>query len=226
MSPEERRASILAAAKPVLLAHGRDTTTKMIAEAAGIAEGTIFRVFDSKDDLVRAVLAQTFDPEPFLDAVGTIDLDQPLETRLLEATRMLQQRFQEIFRLMTSLAVPGPPPDVKNPRLKKRVRTELDGTYPLHTPGECCTGASSGGGVADAGSVMPGGVMDHFIWSADGCEEARMGSCWEAWKQGRPTCPPAPPARLCSPFAPALPPGPIPTLCPHQVAVAVDHILR
>ena len=44
---------IVAATLPLLLEHGELVTTRQIAEAAGIAEGTIFRVFADKDELHR-----------------------------------------------------------------------------------------------------------------------------------------------------------------------------
>src|SRR4051812_40820049 len=116
---DERRAVILAAARPLVLEHGRGTTTKLIAEAAGVAEGTIFRVFPTKDELFDAVIDQAFDPEPFLAAVGRIDLDQPLEDRLVEAITLLQRRFVQIFRLMIALGVRRPPEQIDRPELRK-----------------------------------------------------------------------------------------------------------
>jgi AcrR family transcriptional regulator len=118
---DERRATILAAARPLVLEHGRATTTKLIAEAAGVAEGTIFRVFPTKDDLFDAVIDQEFDPEPFLAAVGRIDLDQPLEARLVEAITLLQRRFVRIFRVMIALGVRRPPERIDAPELRKRL---------------------------------------------------------------------------------------------------------
>ena len=47
LSPDERRRAIVDAVLPLLIEHGRAVTTRQMAEAAGIAEGTIFRVFDS-----------------------------------------------------------------------------------------------------------------------------------------------------------------------------------
>src|SRR4051812_5920758 len=86
----QRRATLLFTARALVLEHGRSATTRLIAEAAGVAEGTIFRSFATKDELFDAVIEQEFDPEPFLDAIGRIDLAQPLEERLVEAVSLLQ----------------------------------------------------------------------------------------------------------------------------------------
>ena len=61
MSVEGRRASIIAAARPLLVEFGAAVTTKQVAEAAGIAEGTIFRAFADKDTLLRAVFEAAAD---------------------------------------------------------------------------------------------------------------------------------------------------------------------
>ena len=61
MAPDDRRASIIAATIPLLRDKGRGISTQEIAKAAGIAEGTIFRVFDSKDEIIHACVHEAFD---------------------------------------------------------------------------------------------------------------------------------------------------------------------
>ncbi|MFC7361084.1 TetR/AcrR family transcriptional regulator [Nocardioides astragali] len=109
MTPEDRRETLVEATIPLLLEHGRSVTTKQIADAAGVAEGTIFRVFDSKDDLVTAAVEKALDMEPFLADLQSIDLDQDLRTRLTDLCRHLQERFRGIFLLMTAMGMVGPP---------------------------------------------------------------------------------------------------------------------
>src|SRR5579862_950547 len=76
MAPEERRSMIVAAALPLLLEHGERLSTRQIAEAAGIAEGTIFRAFPDKDELIAAVLEVALDQQPLEDALSAIDPSQ------------------------------------------------------------------------------------------------------------------------------------------------------
>jgi AcrR family transcriptional regulator len=113
LPPSERRAAILTAAMPLVREHGQDVTTKAIAEAAGIAEGTIFRVFKDKDELLAAVLERAFDTGRLERKLADIDLSLPLEERLLVATRLIQRRLEGVWQLMASMRMSGPPPHLR-----------------------------------------------------------------------------------------------------------------
>jgi AcrR family transcriptional regulator len=109
MPPAERRAAIVAATLPLVLEHGAAVSTRQIAEAAGIAEGTIFRVFPDKDALMGAVIAEAFDPSPTLRQLEAVDRSLPLRERLVAMTEILQQRVSRVFALIDALELTGPP---------------------------------------------------------------------------------------------------------------------
>ena len=109
MTPDDRREALVDTTIPLLHEHGRTVTTKQIADAAGVAEGTIFRVFDSKDDLVTAAVEKALDMEPFFADLERIDLDQDLRSRLTDLCTLLQIRFRGIFLLMSAMGMVGPP---------------------------------------------------------------------------------------------------------------------
>jgi AcrR family transcriptional regulator len=100
---EERRAAIVAAALPLVRAQGAAVSTRQIAEVCGIAEGTIFRVFEDKDSLLRAVVARAFDTTPLLDRLAAIDRSAPLEQRLEAAVTAMQEHLTELFDLIGAL---------------------------------------------------------------------------------------------------------------------------
>jgi AcrR family transcriptional regulator len=104
---EERRESLIAATLPLVLEHGTDVSTRLIAEAAGVAEGTIFRVFPSKQDLMEAVLASAFDPSTVVDAIAELDRTAPLQDRLIAAVEVMQARGRRIAGLMHAFAAHG-----------------------------------------------------------------------------------------------------------------------
>lgn len=105
LPPDQRRAAIIDAALPLLVLHGSGLTTKQIAESAGIAEGTIFRVFADKESLIEACIERAFDPSELVDKLSTID--GALESRMVKAIGVLQDRVQRLFQLMSVLNV-GP----------------------------------------------------------------------------------------------------------------------
>jgi AcrR family transcriptional regulator len=99
LPPEERRARIVEATLPLLLAHGTALTTRQIAEAAGIAEGTIFRVFPDKESLIAAVVDAALDTTNVDAQFAAIDADLPLEARLVAAVDILRRRMADVFQL-------------------------------------------------------------------------------------------------------------------------------
>jgi AcrR family transcriptional regulator len=111
MPPDERRAAIVTATLPLLLEHGLAVTTRHIAEAAGIAEGTIFRVFPDKETLVQATVDAAIDPSASERALDAIDRTLPFEEQLVAAATILQHRVAVIWRLFSVVGSrPKPPP--------------------------------------------------------------------------------------------------------------------
>ncbi|WP_253258605.1 TetR/AcrR family transcriptional regulator [Pseudonocardia sp. N23] len=109
MAPDDRRAAIVAATLPLVLRDGPAVSTRQIAEAAGVAEGTIFRVFPDKDALMRAVLDKGFDPQATLDALAAVDRALPLRARLVATVAVLQDRLRGAFGLIGALGLQQPP---------------------------------------------------------------------------------------------------------------------
>jgi AcrR family transcriptional regulator len=113
LPPDERRAAIVAATLPLLLDRGVNVSTRQIAEAAGIAEGTIFGVFPDKDAVVQAVLQAAMDPEPTERELAAIDRSLPFEDQLIDAIVIIQRRMNNIWRLLYSIgetSAPRTPP--------------------------------------------------------------------------------------------------------------------
>ena len=106
--------------------YGRDVSTRQIAEAAGIAEGTIFRVFPNKDAVIEAVIEDTFDDSPTVVALTAIDPAQDLPARLAAAVEVLQARMRRVISLVGALhrSPQSPPADTDNQGHKQRGRAD------------------------------------------------------------------------------------------------------
>jgi AcrR family transcriptional regulator len=111
---EERRSAIVEAALPLFLDQGAALTTREVAHAAGIAEGTIFRVFPDKSSLLDAVVTAALDPRPTDAAIARIEPGLPFEARLTAAVDILRQRVLHVFRVYS--AASGTPRGSAEPR--------------------------------------------------------------------------------------------------------------
>jgi AcrR family transcriptional regulator len=112
---EERRAAIVAATVPLLL-EGGTVTTRHIADAAGIAEGTIFRVFADKEEVLRAAVDAVLDPAPTEAQLAGIDPGLPIDEVVTRAAAVIQERLAAIWRVLDAAGVhldtPRRPPDL------------------------------------------------------------------------------------------------------------------
>jgi AcrR family transcriptional regulator len=105
LSADERRAAIVDAAVPLFMANGSDVTTRQIADAAGIAEGTIFRVFDDKDAVIDAVVARFMDPKPTLARLAAIDESRGLEATVADMIVILKERIAGVVGIMHAVGM-------------------------------------------------------------------------------------------------------------------------
>ncbi|MFI6816062.1 TetR/AcrR family transcriptional regulator [Nonomuraea sp. NPDC050328] len=103
MSVEQRRAMIVAAALPLVAEHGAAVTTGQIARAAGVGEGTIFRVFADKDEVLQACMAAAMNPDHALRELASISLDEPLAARLIQAAEALRAHLGRLGTVAAAL---------------------------------------------------------------------------------------------------------------------------
>jgi len=89
-----------------------------MAEAAGIAEGTIFGVFADKTAVIHEAVKVSMDPAPVRSALAGIHPTEPLELQLSEAARILLEHFDRVTVLvgvLRTMPTPpaGPPPGAR-----------------------------------------------------------------------------------------------------------------
>lgn len=104
----ERRRAIMAVTEKLLVERGKDVSTREIAEAAGIAEGTIFRVFATKDAIIDAIFADAFDPKAGWNALTEPGSKANLETCLVELVTLLQARIKRVMALFAAVGFRQP----------------------------------------------------------------------------------------------------------------------
>lgn len=107
LRPDERRAAILQAVVPLVVERGPAVTTRELACAAGVAEGTLFRVFESKDDLVVAAARTVFAEDGHLDRLSAIDAAAPLEPKLVEIVTIWQEVVRRFLKVYLAFAAAG-----------------------------------------------------------------------------------------------------------------------
>jgi AcrR family transcriptional regulator len=114
LAPEDRREAILNAVVPLVREHGREVSTRQIAEAACVAEGTLFRAFGDKDTLIAAAIEKILDHRPLVAELRTIGIDQPLDDKLEQVVTRLTAHFREVVAAFAALGLrerPARPPD-------------------------------------------------------------------------------------------------------------------
>lgn len=111
LAPDDRRDAILDAVVPLLREKGRDVSTRQLAEAAGVAEGTLFRAFGDKDSLIAAAIERIFDHAPLWAALRGIDAEAPFESRLARVVVLLQEHLRAVVTAVVALSITERPTD-------------------------------------------------------------------------------------------------------------------
>lgn len=108
LPPEDRREAIIEATIPLVVERGPDVSTRQIAAACGIAEGTLFRVFPSKDAILAETIRASLDPSEAIEELHAIDPSLPLEARVREVVGILYARVLRVSSLVSALVGPRP----------------------------------------------------------------------------------------------------------------------
>ncbi len=98
LRPDDRRAQIIEAVTPAVLEHGAAITTRQLADAAGVAEGTLFKAFGDKESLLVALAEHHMTD----DGAASFESDS-LEDLVTTLVAVLVERMRFVFRLVMAL---------------------------------------------------------------------------------------------------------------------------
>ena len=122
----ERRQALIEATIPLLSTQGSAVTTRQVAEAAGVAEGTIFRAFTSLEDLIHAATVAAIQRDDIADRLAAVGASQPdLAGTIRELVRQIGDHV-------------------------RRTRPLIELAHELHMRPECRPLGRPGAGASDA----------------------------------------------------------------------------
>ena len=104
---EQRRLLIIQATLPLLLQHGTTVSTSKIARAAGIAEGTVFRAFKDKDELIGACVLAALRPDVPIARIRDLPDGLDLRDRLLAVADITGEHLERTTLLIQALEATG-----------------------------------------------------------------------------------------------------------------------
>jgi AcrR family transcriptional regulator len=107
MDPQERRLALVQTTLPLLAEHGAQVSTSQIAQAAGVAEGTIFRAFGSKKDLFVACAQSMFVLDDLLAQINSIDQNAPLLQRLMVVEHAVGEYVERTVAVVRAVFAAG-----------------------------------------------------------------------------------------------------------------------
>ncbi|HET8969639.1 MAG TPA: TetR/AcrR family transcriptional regulator [Candidatus Nanopelagicales bacterium] len=127
MPSEARRESIVAAALPLVRRNGSRVLTADVARAAGIAEGTLFRVFPDKEALLTACLEQVADTSEVhrtLTGISAPDLAAAVEAAVEAMLAHLAAAMPVVMQVTSTGPTPAGALGLRA-RLTEQTSTEL-----------------------------------------------------------------------------------------------------
>jgi AcrR family transcriptional regulator len=155
------RAAILAAARDVVRESGLiGAAIVAVASRAGVAVGTVYRHFESRDDLIAEIVRETCGHE--LAAVAAVaGTDRPPDERLVEAVELFAARALASGRLAYSM-IAEPTPEAAE-ALRLVIRAELADLFASIVADGVATGAFEPQNPATSGTALVGAVSEVLI---------------------------------------------------------------
>lgn len=98
---DQRRQLIVDAARTLIVEYGMQYTTKQLACAAGVAEGTLFRIFPSKDEITKEVIISVLNPNPLAELIESLPEDTSLSEHISAVITTIQDHVREAVKVFS-----------------------------------------------------------------------------------------------------------------------------